>query len=178
MQVTILVILISKTKDTSRMEKNPDSKSLDTLDIKIINELLCNPSASSTDMALKFRRPLSTVQRRRIRLERTILEPEYRINSINGKWRSGEFFATVGNGRTVSVAKEIFNKYHNLTMVTTTINNIGNLVAHIYFRDSSEMFTILEDLKSLPDVTNVQYAEHIEKIGERKPTFLLEGLKK
>jgi DNA-binding Lrp family transcriptional regulator len=160
------------------MEKGLDSKLLDTLDIKIINELLSNPVASSSDLALKFRKPLSTVQRRRVRLEKTILDREYNINSIDGKWRSGEFFATVGNGKTISVAKEIFEKYRNLTTVTTTINNVGNLVAHIYFRDSSEMFTILEDLKRLPDVTNVEYVEHIEKIGERKPTFLLEDLKK
>jgi hypothetical protein len=63
-------------------------------------------------------------------------------------------------------------------MVTATVNNIGNLVALIYFRDSSEMFSILEALQSLPDAANVEYVEHIHKVGERKPKFLLEDLKK
>jgi DNA-binding Lrp family transcriptional regulator len=155
-----------------------DRTALDDLDLGIINALLSSPDASSSALAAKFKKPLSTIQRRLTRLERTILKKDYRINSNHAKWRSGEFFITVGKGRTQLVARQIFDKYPYLTMVTTTVNSVGNLVAHIYFRDSSEMFTILEDLKRIPDVTNVEYAEHIEKIGERKPTFMLEDLRK
>lgn len=158
--------------------KNDSGILLDELDVRIVNELLVNANASSSTLARKFRKPLSTIQRRRTKLERTVIIKEYRLNSINGKWRSGEFFAKIANGKTLSVAKQIFDKYSNLTMVTTTVNNVGNLVAHIYFRDSSEMFRILEDLKSMPDILSVEYAEQVEKVGERKPLFLLEDLKK
>jgi DNA-binding Lrp family transcriptional regulator len=170
--------LAQNGKSSLGTENNKDSNAgIDDLDIRIVNQLLVNPAASSTDLARKFRKPLSTVQRRRSRLERTILQREYKIISVNSHWRSGEFFATVAIGKTLSIAKEIYDKYCNLTLVTTTVNHIGNLMAHIYFKDSSEMFEILEDLKSMPDVTNVEYAEHVEKVGERKPLFLLEDLK-
>jgi len=63
-------------------------------------------------------------------------------------------------------------------MVTLTSNTVGNMIAHIYFRNSSNMFSIMEDLRRMPNVEEVLYAEHIEKIGERKPRFILEGLLK
>jgi hypothetical protein len=63
-------------------------------------------------------------------------------------------------------------------MVTLTSNTVGNMIAHIYFRDPSRMFSIMEELKQIPYVVDVMYAEHIEKIGERKPRFILEDLKK
>ena len=151
---------------------------LDAIDITILNKLLAHPDTRSIELARNLRKPLSTIQRRRARLEGTILRKDYSINTNIPGWRSGEFFAKVENGRTHAVAKQIFDKYSNLTMVTTTVNHVGNLVAHIYFKDSPEMFSILEEIKRLPDVSDATYAEHICKIGERKPAFILDDLRK
>jgi hypothetical protein len=160
----------------------PDTKNqqemLDDLDLVIVNSLLDNPDVSSTVIAKESHRPLSTIQRRRTRIERTILKKDYMINTKYAKWRSGEFFVTVADGKTALIANQIFEKYNNVTLVTTTMNNVGNLIGHIYFKDSPEMFALMEEIKKIPAVSRVMYAEHIERVGERKPRFLLEDLRK
>jgi DNA-binding Lrp family transcriptional regulator len=152
---------------------------LDDLDLKIVNELLDNAEISSSDISRQHGKPLSTIQRRRTKLERTILVKDYAINVKYANWRSGEIFVRVLKGKTEEVAKEIFDRYvNNITLVSTTMNNVGNLIIHIYFRTSPQMFTIIEELRRFPGVEDVLYAEHIDVLGERKPRFILEDLMK
>lgn len=152
---------------------------LDTLDFSIVNDLLCDPYLSSSDMARKYKRPLSTIQRRRTRLEKSLLKKDYQLDEKYANWKNGEFFLTVGKGKTEIVASEVFEKYpNNITMVTTTLNNVGNIIAHSYFKTSREMFSIIEELKKIPSVEEVLYAEHIAVLGQRKPRFMLEDLRK
>ena len=152
---------------------------LDDLDMKITNELLDDSEMSSSDIARKYDKPLSTIQRRRTKLERTILIKDYGINVKYANWRSGEIFVRILQGKAEEVAKEIFDRYeNNITLVSTTMNNVGNLIIHIYFRTSPQMFAIIEELRRMPGVEDVLYAEHIEVLGERKPRFILEDLMK
>jgi DNA-binding Lrp family transcriptional regulator len=152
---------------------------LDELDLKITNELLDDSDISSTDISKKFDKPLSTIQRRRTKLERTILIKDYGINVKYANWRSGEIFVRVGKGATEAVANQIFENYpNNVTLISTTMNNVGNMIIHIYFRTSPQMFSIVEKLKRMEAVDDVLYAEHIEVLGERKPRFILEDLMK
>lgn len=168
-------------------EKNPEMEipeswngpELDDLDLKIVNELLDDSETSSTKIANKYDTPLSTIQRRRTRLERTILLKDYAINIKYANWRSGEIFVRVLKGKTNEVAREVFERYkNNITLVITTMNNVGNLIIHIYFRTSPQMFSIIEDLRRMQDVLDVLYAEHIDVLGERKPRFILEDFAK
>ena len=152
---------------------------LDSLDMNITNDLLSDPYLSSSDMARKYKRPLSTIQRRRTRLEKSILKKDYELDEKYTNWKNGEFFFSVGKGKTETVASEVFEKYtNNITLVTTTLNNVGNIIAHAYFKNSKEMFSIIEELKKIPYVETVLYAEHIAVLGQRKPRFMLEDLRK
>ena len=147
--------------------------------MNIANELLDDADATSSDIARKYDKPLSTIQRRRTRLERTILAKDYAINTQLARWRSGEIFIKVEKGRAQAVGKTLFERYkENITLVSTTMNNIGNLIGHIYYNTSPEMFSIVEELRRIEFVEEVMYAEHIEKLGERKPRFILETIRK
>ena len=166
-------------KETTAVQVARDPITLDDLDMDIVNELIDNSSATSTEMARKYSKPLSTIQRRRTRLESTILKKDYSIDSSYTNWRNGEFFLRIGKGRAREVAQETFDKYDkNITLVTLTSNHIGNMIAHVYFKNSSHMFSIMEEMKKMHYVDDVAYAEHIEKVSERKPKFVLEDLKK
>jgi Winged helix-turn-helix DNA-binding len=55
------------------------SKLLDNTNLKIISELLKNPSISSLTLAKRLDIPLSTLQRRRIRIEKDILKTTSRL---------------------------------------------------------------------------------------------------
>jgi len=62
--------------------------------------------------------------------------------------------------------------------MSLTMNNIGNLIAHIYFRRSEEIFAIAEDIRTNPNVDSLLFAEHLKVLGERSPKFILEDMQK
>ncbi|HEY1211616.1 MAG TPA: hypothetical protein VGE82_01595 [Nitrososphaera sp.] len=59
------------------------SISLDELNLKIMTAMINDAEVKSTAMAKKYRSPLSTIQRRRAKLERTILKKRYDIDASN-----------------------------------------------------------------------------------------------
>jgi DNA-binding Lrp family transcriptional regulator len=152
---------------------------LDKLDMGIINELLDDSNSSSTIIAEKLTTPLSTIQRRRTKLEKSILKRRYTIDASHTGWREAEIFVQVDKGKTEQLGNEIFEKYkNNVTLTSLTMNNVGNLITHVYFRQSEELFAIAEDIKTNPYVTRVLFAEHLKIIGQRSPRFILEDLQK
>ena len=66
------------------------SMRIDALDTKIIRELLENSSLSSAYLAKKLGIRLSTVQRRKTRLERLVLSMNYEVNIQELGWRNAE----------------------------------------------------------------------------------------
>ena len=161
------------------LQTNGETLQLDDLDMKIVMGLLDDADVSSSELAKEHDTPLSTIQRRRTKLERSILIKSYEINTKYANWRSGEIFMRVGGGMAEAVGQQLFDNYeNNITLVSTTMNNVGNLMAHIYYRNSTEMFSIVEQLKRIKDVQEAIYAEHIQKLGERKPRFILNQLRK
>jgi hypothetical protein len=65
---------------------------LDSLNTKIIKELVSNPNVRSATIASKYKAPLSTVQRRKARLENSILKRNYHINIRELGWRTADLF--------------------------------------------------------------------------------------
>ncbi|HYV52497.1 MAG TPA: winged helix-turn-helix transcriptional regulator [Candidatus Eisenbacteria bacterium] len=53
---------------------------VDDINLKIIEELVKNPSTSSASFATKLGIPLSSLQRRRTKLEKSVLIKSYNIN--------------------------------------------------------------------------------------------------
>ena len=56
------------------------SKLLDNINIKIVSELVRQPDISSLALSKKLDIPLSTLQRRRARIEKAILKRNYTFN--------------------------------------------------------------------------------------------------
>lgn len=157
-------------KVLSTLERRNGRILLDKLDMNIINELLYDPNTSSTAIAEKLKTPLSTIQRRRARLEKSILKRRYTIDAAQTGWREAEIFVQVDKGKTEQLGNEIFEKYkNNVTMTSLTMNNVGKLITHVYFRQSEELFAIAEDIKTNPYASSVLFAEHLKIIGQRNP---------
>jgi len=83
--------------DSARgIDNNKDNKTelvlLDSLNAKIIKELVSNPNVRSVTIASIYKAPLSTVQRRKARLENSILRKNYQINTRELAWRTADLF--------------------------------------------------------------------------------------
>jgi DNA-binding Lrp family transcriptional regulator len=124
-----------------------------------------NRNNSSATIATKYNIPLSTIQRRRARLEDSILKKKYHIDIMARGWRIADILLQVEKGKSEEVAKKIFLKYKdNIISISTRINSLNNLAIQIFFKSSDELHDLLESVRSIPYVTNVDWSEIINII--------------
>jgi DNA-binding Lrp family transcriptional regulator len=145
---------------------------IDSLDTQIIDELLADANISSTAIASKYKVPLSTVQRRRVAIESlSMLKHEYTLNPVGFGLRPVEFWIMVEKGKADEVAHNIFEKYNNVLQVSTQMNSISNVGVAAYVKSSEQLYNMLEGIKSMPFVENVEYAETIKIVRTRQANF-------
>lgn len=116
-------------------------KRLDDLNIKIVRELINNPDVSSTDIAAKYDRPLSTIQRRRAKLEQSIISKAYNLDVRKLGWRTADLLISVEKGKTEETARKLLE--NNKVNVIVASLRIGDprvdIMADIFYKDSIEL---------------------------------------
>ena len=142
-------------------------KIIEPLNIKIMRELINNPDLSSTDIATKYHMPLSTIQRRRTKLERSILKKTYLIDINELGWRTADILIAVEKGKSEQVAGQILQNEKD-SVISTSLR-IGHpqidLTAKAVYRDSESLHRLVERIKALPFVTFVEWSEEVKVIG-------------
>lgn len=151
--------------ETNRIPSN--SLDLDSLDIKIMRELLDNPNSSSSKMVRKFGIPLSTIQRRRTRLESSVLTRKYELSTHDLGWRNAEILMLVENGKADCMAKELIEKFDKVIGTSTRINTTCNLAAYVGFRNSYELHELMEKIRAIPNVRNIEWSEIVRDVGNK-----------
>jgi DNA-binding Lrp family transcriptional regulator len=140
---------------------------VDDINLKIIEELVKNPGTSSASLATKLGMPLSSLQRRRTKLEKSLLIKAYHINLKASGSKMGDAVINVDKGKSREVATDILKKHKNNVMsVSTRINSEHNVAAQILYNNTAELHNILEGIKSIPYVTSLQWSEIVEIIGD------------
>lgn len=155
------------------IDNNKDNKTelvlLDSLNAKIIKELVSNPNVRSVTIASKYKAPLSTVQRRKARLENSILKKNYQINTRELGWRTADLFLSVEKGRSEELAKKILDSNGNNNIILNTSLRIGdpeiNVSAQVLYKGSEELLEIIESVKAIPYVKNVDWSETVKVVG-------------
>ena len=140
---------------------------LDHLDVGILKELVGNPYASSTKIASKYEAPLSTVQRRRARLEKLILAKEYSIDVRTLGWRTGDLLIAVEKGKAEETANLLLkNKDSNVVIASLRIGHPKvDVMAGVFYRDSQELHKLTETVRAMHYVSAVEWAEVIKVVG-------------
>jgi len=158
---------ITKTPDTSKSSLSANvndfntkglSGLVDDTNLKIVEELVKNPSTNSASLATKLGMPLSSLQRRRAKLEKSILTKAYHIDLKASGGKMGDTIINVDKGRSREVAGSILKKFKsNVMNVSTRINSEHNVAAQIIYNDTAELHNLLENIKAMPYVTNWMY---------------------
>jgi DNA-binding Lrp family transcriptional regulator len=147
---------------------------LDALNINILGELLVNADVKSSLIATKYKTPLSTVQRRRTLLERTLLKKDYHLDTKELGWRTADIFIAVAKGQCHEIAETLLKDHSS--MVLSTSLRIGdpnvNVAAQIIFRNSQLLHDLIERIKAMPNVTGVEWSEVVKVVGSNKATML------
>ncbi len=145
----------------------------DSIDINIIRELLTRADIRSIDIASKYKIPLSTIQRRRKRLEDSILEKKFLLDITKRGLRNGMILANVERGKAKEVAKMILERHKNNTISSSTrINDQNNVIAEIIYNNSSELHNIIEQFKKLPYVSSATWSELVEVVGNNNAPII------
>jgi DNA-binding Lrp family transcriptional regulator len=142
-------------------------KLLDSINIKIISELVRQPDISSLALAKKLDIPLSTLQRRRARIEKDILKKNYTFNYKAFGGRVGDLIVSVDKGKSKEVAQSVLKKFkNNIALCDTRINSMHNISAHVVYKSTEELYELIESIKIMDYVNTLQWSEMVEVIGD------------
>jgi len=141
--------------------------SLDRINLKIIEELITNGDIKSSEIAEKINIPLSTIQRRRKRIEKAILKKTYQMDLTKLGYRTAQIFVDVQKGKAKETGEELLKKYdRNIVKASTRINSSNNLCLEVVYNGSDELHFLLEEIKALPLATKVDWSEQVMMIGD------------
>ena len=142
-------------------------KLLDSINIKIISELVRQPDISSLTLSKKLDIPLSTLQRRRARIEKAIIKKTYTFNYKAFGGRVGDLIVNVNKGKSDQVAQGILKKYkNNVTYCHTRIDLTHSVLAHIIYKDTEELYYLIENIKAMEYVNSLSWSETVKVIGD------------
>jgi DNA-binding Lrp family transcriptional regulator len=137
---------------------------MDQLNLKIIKDMISDTDVKSVDMAKRYNTPLSTIQRRRTKLERTILKRRYYIDISRLGWRQADLLISVAQGDCEELGRKLLDKYRsNIIATSLRIGNPEiNLVVQAFYQNSEELHWLLERIKSIPEVKSVDWSEAVK----------------
>jgi DNA-binding Lrp family transcriptional regulator len=143
------------------------SRLLDNTNLKIISELLKNPNISSLTLANRLDIPLSTLQRRRVRIEKAILKKTYTLNYKAFGARVGDLIVNVDKGKSDQVAQNILKKHKNSVVYChTRIDLVHSVLAHVIYKNTEDLYYLIEDIKAMQYVIGVSWSEIVNVIGD------------
>ncbi len=140
------------------MSKNRIDKSIDEIDIKIIDLMILNKNNKQISQELII--PLSTVQRR----VRNLISEGYvtfnaQINYQKFGFKTGLLHIYLKNGDIEETAKKI----HNLQNVTTIEIHVGNsdILGHVVYKDGKALLNLISEIKKISDIEKIVWSERI-----------------
>ena len=152
------------------LQKAPQ-KTIDVseLDRKILKLLLMpdEEAKSSGIISAKLGIPITTIRRRRKRLEKEFLKIQYVLDIEKFGWRRVDFFISIKNGMVNSVAQKLID----LDAVTYVGKSIGehtiDLRVEAIVKDNSILLDHLEKIKGMEGVRDVVWSEIVSVFGRK-----------
>lgn len=158
----------------------PTSTNLSNIDRKILQILLSpNSNKTSSGLSKELGVPITTIRRRRKRLEKEYLKVHYVLDIEKFGWRRIDFFISVKNGKTNSVANELLE----IEEVTYVGKSIGehtiDLRVETIIKDNVILLDLLEKIKGMDGVNDVVWSEIVSVVGRKKsiPSSIIGRLK-
>lgn len=144
---------------------------LSDIDRKLLKILLepngGSNSKSSQTLASKVGVPLSTVRRRRKRLERDFLKIHYVLDIEKFGWRRVDFFISILQGKVNQVASNLM-KLNDVTYVGKSIGeHTIDLRVETIVKDNSVLLNLLEEIKAMEGVRDVVWSEIVSVVGQK-----------
>ena len=143
---------------------------LSNLDRRLLKLLLESEGAVSThELSRQLDVPISTVQRRRNRLEEEYILKQYSLNPLKFGYRRIDLLIYTRGGETMEVARELM-KRNEVTFVARTIGeHTIDLRIEVFVKDNAILLNLLEEVKAMSGVRDVVWTEVVEEIVRKIP---------
>jgi DNA-binding Lrp family transcriptional regulator len=159
---------LTASRNSSGAIKGKENIVLTEVDKKMLQTLLASSGrVSSLALSRKLEIPLTTIQRRRKRLESEFLEVDYSLRLDKLGWRNADLLISTSRGAAASIGKELLS--HNA--ITRVCRSIGehtiDLHAQMVFKNNTELLNVIEWIKGLDGVRDVIWTEPVELVGKK-----------
>lgn len=150
-------------------QENEPKTEISQVDRKILKILLSpnGQSKSTKSMSSKLGLPITTIRRRRKRLEDKFLKVHYVLDIEKFGWRRVDFYISIRNGMVNAVAKKLIE----MDGVTYVGKSIGehtiDLRVEAILKDNSTLLDLLEVIKGLDGVKDVVWSEIVTIVGQK-----------
>jgi len=148
---------------------NKATTTVSDLDRKLL-KILLSPNGdlkSSKSLSAKLGIPITTVRRRRKRLESKFLKMHYILDIEKFGWKRVDFFISIRNGMVNAVA----NKLLTSDEVTYVAKSIGehtiDLRVEAIVKDNGSILDLLEKIKAMEGVKDVVWSEIVNVVGRK-----------
>jgi len=139
------------------------------LDRKLL-KILLQPNGdlkSSKTLSAKLGMPITTVRRRRKRLESTLLKLHYVLDIEKFGWRRVDFFIAIKNGMVNAVASKLLDS-DEVTYVGKSIGeHTIDLRVETIVKDNASVLDVLEKIKAMDGVNDVIWSEIVSVVGRK-----------
>jgi DNA-binding Lrp family transcriptional regulator len=139
------------------------------LDRKLL-KILLSPNGdlkSSKSLSAKLGIPITTIRRRRKRLESKFLKMHYILDIEKFGWKRVDFFISIRNGMVNAVA----NKLLTSDEVTYVAKSIGehtiDLRVEAIVKDNGSILDLFEKIKAMEGVKDVVWSEIVNIVGRK-----------
>jgi DNA-binding Lrp family transcriptional regulator len=151
------------------MQVDNKATTISDLDRKLL-KILLSPNGdlkSSKSLSAKLGIPITTVRRRRKRLESKFLKMHYILDIEKFGWKRVDFFISIRNGMVNAVA----NKLLTSDEVTYVAKSIGehtiDLRVEAIVKDNGSILDLLEKIKAMEGVKDVVWSEIVNVVGRK-----------
>lgn len=167
--------IVSESRQKKRSAKRGEehSPTLSPVDKKILKTLLSSTGEiSSLTLSRELDIPLSTVQRRRKRLEADFLEASYSPRLEKLGWRVAMLFVQTEKGNTIGIGKEILSWKESTLRVWRAIGaETTDIITEVIFKDNKDLMHIIERVKAIKGVTNLSWIELVSTLGKNDQCY-------
>ena len=147
---------------------------------KEILKVLLDPdgNVSTRTLAQRIAVPLSTVQRRRRRLESKYLDISYTLKLKNLGIRRIDFFLSTTGGNTSDIGSELLKNDAVVSVSRSVGEHTIDLRVDAVIKDNGELLRLLEMMKAMRNVRDVIWSEIVDVVGRKKsvPADIIDSL--
>lgn len=162
-----------------RNEKDADIPNANTTIVKRLSDtdkeilkVLLSPGDdikhSSLSLAKELGIPITTIQRRKKRLEEEFLTSSYTLNVERFGWRRVDLLIYTRNGKTDPVANKLLENEEVVYVGKSIGEHTIDLRVEIIVRDNAELLDILEKVKAMDGVNDVVWSEIVQVVGMKR----------